>query len=451
MHRARTALSLMVGGLLVFALVADRKSAHAATLIVPDDHPTIQAAVDAAIPGATILVRPGTYHENLTLRTGVTLTAERFDPSDPTNNTTVIDGGTAGVADVIGIPAGTVPRPTIRGFVIRNGVEGITPRAEAIIEHNYFVGSSDQVAYEAGGGGVNRHNVYFNAGDDAIDVDNLTRPVVIEHNRLMYSGNDGIEMRLQDSTAPAWPVEIIVRHNEIIGSVEDGIQLIDYTAPPQDTNRRLTVTGNLIAANARAGIGLMPGARTHEDYSGAAVAEAVRVYGNTLYGNDYGLSGGGNFVAFNNIIAGSVTRGAWRVQGEPGGNAVVAHTLFYGNGVDAEQSALGPGNLFGLAPRFASAPNPGRDGIWRTPDDDFSGLAPQAGSPAIDAGVIQFAPADGLPVPPAPIVGFAGRAPDLGWREFGAPPPRTPIPTDVPATALPPRLALPWVGGQLGR
>jgi parallel beta-helix repeat protein len=40
-------------------------AAHAAIIIVPDDQPTIQAAVDAALPGDTIQVRPGTYPERV--------------------------------------------------------------------------------------------------------------------------------------------------------------------------------------------------------------------------------------------------------------------------------------------------------------------------------------------------------------------------------------------------
>jgi len=45
----------------------------AATLTVPTDHRTIQAAIDAARAQDTVLVEPGTYRENLVLRAGVAL------------------------------------------------------------------------------------------------------------------------------------------------------------------------------------------------------------------------------------------------------------------------------------------------------------------------------------------------------------------------------------------
>lgn len=47
-------------GLLLLAALASIP-AHAANLFVPDQHPTIQAAVDAASPGDRILVGPGEY------------------------------------------------------------------------------------------------------------------------------------------------------------------------------------------------------------------------------------------------------------------------------------------------------------------------------------------------------------------------------------------------------
>jgi len=52
-------------------------SAIAATIYVPDDYPTIQAAVDAATSGDTIVVRAGTYVENIVVDKSLTIRSER--------------------------------------------------------------------------------------------------------------------------------------------------------------------------------------------------------------------------------------------------------------------------------------------------------------------------------------------------------------------------------------
>ena len=64
----RTVAIPIVGGIILAVATA-----RADELVVPDDFPTIQAAVDAAPPGVTIEVRRGTYEEivvaeDLTLR-----------------------------------------------------------------------------------------------------------------------------------------------------------------------------------------------------------------------------------------------------------------------------------------------------------------------------------------------------------------------------------------------
>jgi hypothetical protein len=73
-------------------------------------------------------------------------------------------------------------------------------------------------------------------------------------------------------------------------------------------------------------------------------------------------------------------------------------------------------------------------------DDDFSGLLLQGTSPAIDKGVTQYAAANGELIPPNPLTGFIGAAPDLGWREFGSPivitPTASPIPSPTSVTAI---------------
>ncbi|MCB2204553.1 right-handed parallel beta-helix repeat-containing protein [bacterium] len=52
---------------------------HAQQRVVPDGYATIQEAIDASIPGDTVLVRAGSYHEFLVLRENVVVRAEGED------------------------------------------------------------------------------------------------------------------------------------------------------------------------------------------------------------------------------------------------------------------------------------------------------------------------------------------------------------------------------------
>src|SRR5688572_10546284 len=424
---------ILMIGIIAGAFALNRQRQAVTVLRVPEDYPTIQSAINAAEPADIIQVQAGTYNENLVLDRPVTLTAETFDAANPANNTTIIDGGGGAT---ITIPSNLTQMPTVRGFVIRSNNVGIQSSSPCIIEFNLFLGSSDQVTYQWGGGGANRNNVYFKPGDDAIHLDNTDRPLLIENNRIMYATDDGIEINLQDKPSPPALVDVNIWNNMIIGSRSDGIQLVDFPGDPQNTNRRIVIVGNLIANSQKAGIGLMPNANTVEDFSGADIVEPVRAFNNTFYGNTHGISGGDDLVAFNNIITNSTGRGVWRVQGPPGSNSVVAHTLFFNNSLDAEQSTMGPGIITGQDPRFTAAPNPGADGTWETVDDDFSGLLLQSNSPAIDKGVEQYTAVSGELIPASPITGYIGAAPDLGWREFGSPIVLTPTATPIPSPTL---------------
>ena len=65
MHRSAP---VVCAGLLALA-----PCAFAAQLIVPRDFPTIQAAVDAATPDSTILIKPGTYTEELVIEKNLSI------------------------------------------------------------------------------------------------------------------------------------------------------------------------------------------------------------------------------------------------------------------------------------------------------------------------------------------------------------------------------------------
>jgi len=87
-------------------------------VVVPGDHPTIQAAIDAAADGDTIVVLPGTYTENLRFQ-GNRITVQSADPGDPTVvAATVLRGKDPGKSTV---DFGGGSTATLAGFTIRIG------------------------------------------------------------------------------------------------------------------------------------------------------------------------------------------------------------------------------------------------------------------------------------------------------------------------------------------
>ena len=98
--------------LLVFTLVP-LVSAQT-TIYVPGDQPTIQAAINAANNGDTVLVAAGTYKENIDFKgKAITLT------SSAGAATTIIDGGSNGPA--VTFQSGETSAATISGFTIQHG------------------------------------------------------------------------------------------------------------------------------------------------------------------------------------------------------------------------------------------------------------------------------------------------------------------------------------------
>jgi len=89
-----------------------RVETKATTLTVPDNYPTIQVAINAAVSGSTILVKNGTYTENVVINKMLSLLGENCA-------TTTIDGRS--IEDSVRISANNV---TISGFTIKNSGQG---------------------------------------------------------------------------------------------------------------------------------------------------------------------------------------------------------------------------------------------------------------------------------------------------------------------------------------
>jgi parallel beta-helix repeat protein len=84
---------------------------------VPADQPTIQGAIDLALPGSHVLVSPGTYLENIDFR-GKAITVESVAGPDAT----VIDANNAG--SVVAFVSVEGRDSVLRGFTLRNGRSG---------------------------------------------------------------------------------------------------------------------------------------------------------------------------------------------------------------------------------------------------------------------------------------------------------------------------------------
>jgi len=101
-------LTLLVISMLSSAFIIQPAKAELTTIIVPDDYPTIQQAINAANSGDTIYVRPGTYYENIVVGKTLSIMGEN-------RKTTFIDG--AFVDTVIHVTANNV---VIKGFTLQN-------------------------------------------------------------------------------------------------------------------------------------------------------------------------------------------------------------------------------------------------------------------------------------------------------------------------------------------
>ncbi len=280
-----------------FLVLSLSPAAHATTIHVPDEAPTIAAGIAAAANGDTVLVNAGTYVENIDFAAlDITVASHYLVTADSTFiDNTVIQSQSPGTP-VVTIAGGQTRDARLCGFTVTGGLP------------------------------TDGCGIHISAADPTIDHNRIWQ------NRARYQGG-GIRI---EGGAPA------VRHNRIEGNVTDnhisqhggaGI-FVFYGAPELEYNRIIgniagtsglswgggicamlsspTIRSNVIGLNeaSERGGGIACGecdpiivdneiySNTAIDYCGGGIASrngAPIIEGNLIYGNDGARFGGGLF------------------------------------------------------------------------------------------------------------------------------------------------------------
>jgi hypothetical protein len=225
-------------------LIAQSATAARTITVGPGrDYATIQAAIDGASEGDTIIVYPGNYVETITVNKDIVLRST--NPADPMTVTkTIIDGNQTGVPVVF--QAWISDKCVLSGFTITRGAEqGIWGNdSHALIEYNIITGNFGIT--DAGGmascNGTIRNNI-IKGNNNGCDGGGLVEcDGIIENNVIVGNAYSGLSGCGYD--AP--PGASIIRNNIIADS---GVSAWDGLGGYGIVRCNGTIENNAIVAN----------------------------------------------------------------------------------------------------------------------------------------------------------------------------------------------------------
>jgi len=260
---------------------------HYGELRVPQDHPTIQAAINFGVSGDIVIVQPGTYKENINFEgKNVTVCSKYLETKDKTFiNSTILDGNASDT--VISFNNEETKDAKLIGFTIQNGI-GHDHLGGGIFIYNSNPSISnviikDNIAEKFGGG------LYL------YNSNSLIENVIITNNKSLgekqgYGGG----IYLSNSNP-------VIRNSDIIDNKanEFGGGIYIYNSNPE-------LNGLLIAGNEVKGTEYGYGGGIYTQYSKSnwsdlTIADNIAKHGGGIYCNSFSSPTIMNSIIWNNV------------------------------------------------------------------------------------------------------------------------------------------------------
>jgi len=332
-----------------------------ATIRVPRDQPTIQAGIDAAVDGDTVLVASGSYYENINfIGKGIVLISMEGPDS------TIIDGENWMIDEVVCMASTENDSTVFSGFTVRNGrwgiylisVQGAPLITDNIITDNEYAIISLNIDYSMSPRICN-NRIIANSGGCAIYSD-FASPLISDNIISNNTTASVVEFYYQfnEKTGSTWKSEecrgykkaylinnlIIENEHSVISVINAGI------------GRQVYFANNLIIRNGG-------------DCFSLNGTDGIFCLNNSIVGNEGSgiIDWGSDLTIKNNIVCSNAEYGIWGAEGHN-------HNNVWNNALgDYRSCSPGPGDI-------------SEDPLFKDPLlDDFHLMT---GSPCIDAGAL---------------------------------------------------------------